>query len=189
MARLSVSEVSSPADLGLAVYSHVQEITQGKAHRAASFLSEIACLELEGRELTASPWCVLVLFSLSDLAIHAPGETLEICNWTFHYQNMAMRSGEESAREVASALIWAGCTRRNVELSHSEVEFAKNKRANATSGNVQMSESTSQPADDIAIIQNITANPTKCGRVSKCEPIFAAHLSDRATLDGGQRTQ
>jgi len=125
MNQLVVSEVQSPADLGLAVYDKVQELTQGKARRAAAILSEITCLELDGRNLTASPWCMLVLFSLSDLAIHAPGVTLKICDWGVHYHTMARCSGEANAEEMASALAWAGCARQNVELEHAAIAVVR----------------------------------------------------------------
>jgi hypothetical protein len=73
-------------------------------------------LELEGRELPASTWSTLVLFSLSDLAIHAPGVILALRDWQVHYCNIAVASGEASAQEMASALVWAGCARKNIEL-------------------------------------------------------------------------
>jgi hypothetical protein len=119
MTRLAIPEISSPADLGLAVDEKVQELTQGRARKSASFLSALTCLELDGHDLPASPWCTLVLLSLSDLAIHAPGVTLAISDWAVHFHNMARRCGEASAREMASALVWAGCRRRNVELESS----------------------------------------------------------------------
>jgi hypothetical protein len=116
MNALEFEDVSSPADLGLAIYQKVQEITQGRARRAAEFLLQITCLELDGKMLPASPWCTLVLFSLHDLATHAPGAIIEIQDWAVHYHTMAKRSGEASAKEMAAALIWAGCLRRNIEL-------------------------------------------------------------------------
>ena len=51
MTRLAISEISSPAELGLAVYEKVQELTQGRARKAATFLSAITCMELDGHDL------------------------------------------------------------------------------------------------------------------------------------------
>ena len=129
MAHLNVSEISSPADLGLAVYEKVQELTQGRARRAAAFLSAITCLELSGRDMPASPWCMLVLFSLYDLAIHAPGVKLAIHDWAVHYHAMAHRSGKASAQEMAAALVWAGCLRQNVELESADLALVARREA------------------------------------------------------------
>jgi hypothetical protein len=116
LVHLTLSDITSPADLGLAIYEKVQELTTGKSQRSARFLSAITCMEIEGRELPASTWSTLVLFSLSDLAIHAPGVKLALRDWEIHYTNMAVCSGEASAQEIASALVWAGCARKNIEL-------------------------------------------------------------------------
>lgn len=125
MIHLSLPDVNSPANLGLAIYEKVQELTAGQAHRSARFLTAITCLELEGRDLPASTWSTLVLFALSDLAVHAPGVTLAERDWAEHYSNVAIRSGDASAQEMASALVWAGCVRKNIELESaaSEREF------------------------------------------------------------------
>lgn len=133
MTRLNASEISTPADLGLAIYEQVQELTRGRARRAAKFLSAITCLELDGHDLTASPWCTLVQFSLSDLAIHAPGVTLAIGDWSVHYHTMADRSGEAGTQEMAAALAWAAGLRRNVmlESSDSAVTMQRETRAEA----------------------------------------------------------
>lgn len=116
MARLITPEISSPAELGIAMYEKVQELTKGRAQRAASFLSELTCLELGGCQLPSSPWCTLVLFALSDLAMHAPGVTILIPNWPKHYHNIARKSGEAIAQEIASSLVWVGCEKQNLEL-------------------------------------------------------------------------
>lgn len=116
LTQLMLSEVKSPSDVGLAIYEKVQELTGGKSRRSARFLSAITCLELEGRNLPASTWCTLVLFSLSDLAIHAPGAVIAIRDWAVHYNSIAIEYGEATAQEMASALVWAGCSRRNIEL-------------------------------------------------------------------------
>jgi hypothetical protein len=116
LAHLTLNEVNSPADLGLAIYEKVQELTGGRSRRSAKFLSAITCLELDGRDLPVSTWCTLVVFSLSDLAIHAPGVILAVRNWSVHYTNIAAICGESGAQELASALVWAGCLRKNIEL-------------------------------------------------------------------------
>lgn len=125
---MNLPDIGSPADLALAIYETVQELTRGKARKAAAFLSSITCLELAGQDMPAAPWCVLVLFSLSDLAIHAPGAKLAIRDWLLHYHVMARQSGEAGAQEMASALVWAGGRRRNVELESADVAVAAVRR-------------------------------------------------------------
>ena len=114
--QIILPHIESPADFGLAIYEKVQELTAGKSRRSARLLSAITCLELDGRDLPASTWSTLVLFSLSDLAIHAPGVVLTVRDWRAHYTNMAIRSGDANAEEMASVLEWAGCVRKNIEL-------------------------------------------------------------------------
>src|SRR5690348_15910678 len=111
----------SPAGLGMAVYEKVQEMTRGKATKAATFLTALTGLELSGRELPDSAWCTLVLISLSELAQHAPRKILVIRDWKSLYHNIARCSGEKSAKKLVETLAWARSLRPNVlfEPTHS----------------------------------------------------------------------
>jgi hypothetical protein len=116
MIHLEEPRAYSPAGLGIALYEKVQEMTEGRARKAAAFLAAITCLELEGRELPDSAWCTLALIALSDLAQHAPQMTLVLRDWKTLHQNIARCSGEMSAEQMAASLAWAMSLRSNIHL-------------------------------------------------------------------------
>lgn len=116
MIHLEEPRAYSPAGLGMALYEKVQEVTQGRANKAAAYLSALTCLELDGRKLPDAAWCTLALVSLADLARHAPRTTLLIRDWEALYENIARRSSDASAKQMAEALAWAMSRSRNLCL-------------------------------------------------------------------------
>ena len=116
MIHLEALHTYSPASLGIALYEKVQEVTRGKAHKAAAFLSAVTCLELDGRKLPDSAWCTLAVISLFDLSQHAPNATLVIRDWKLLCHKIACSSGEMSAQQIAASLSWAMSHKSNICL-------------------------------------------------------------------------
>jgi hypothetical protein len=135
MIQIECSRAGSPSELAIEFYEGIQGATEGRARRAANFLSTLTCLELDGKELPASPWCTLILIALADLELHAPSVTLTIAGWTDLYQSILRSTGEESAQQVVASLAWAASRRHNVRLEPMDTCPGKRTSRQCLNGN------------------------------------------------------
>jgi len=105
--HIDTTKISTTSSLGLAFFKVTQQITCGKAYRAANLLASMTAYELNGSSYSSSGYRCLVLLALADLAKHAPSATLILPNWTATLHRISINSGETAGRDVEALMKWA----------------------------------------------------------------------------------